>query len=133
MLIFAIVLLVLIPSVVILYPFVRRRRDDELVEDETSTQAELSRRWDSALAGLRTTELERAIGNLSEEDHAWLSQQYITEAAQVMRAMELEEQQQQELLEKIKLETERVRDRALGKQTDNQRSEKTQDSLEDVT
>ena len=104
-----------------------------MVEDETSTQPELSRRWDSALAGLRTTELDRAIGNLSEEDHIWLSQQYMTEAVQVMRAMELEEHQQQELLEKIKLETDRVRARALGKHTDSQCLKKTQDCLEDVT
>ena len=69
-----------------------------LFEDEGSTRSELSRRLNAALAGLRNTELESALGNLAEEDYRWLRQRHLTEAALIMKAMESEDTQAQALL-----------------------------------
>ena len=85
-----------------------------MFEDEGSTYAELSRRWDAAVAGLRNTELDQAIGNLDEPDYLWLREQYMTDAALVMKALELEEQQVQELLATVEEEVKRVRQGVLG-------------------
>ena len=41
-----------------------------------------------------TSELERALGHVSEDDYAWLQRQYMTHAAQVMKAMDREEEQE---------------------------------------
>ena len=114
MLVLIAVLLALLPAVAILYPFLRRLGRSELLEDESSPQAELARRWDAALAGLKNAELERAIGNLSEEDYHWLREQYMTDAALVMKRMELEEEQEQELLSTIDREVQAARRRVLG-------------------
>ena len=101
MLVLVAVLLTLIPLVAITYPFVRRLAQNEVLEDESSPHAELERRWESALAGLRTTEVEYGIGTLSEEDYRWLREQQMVEAAQVMKAMELEEEQEQDMLSRL--------------------------------
>ena len=69
----------------------------------------LVRRWDSALAGLRNTELDRAVGNLSDEDYGWLREQYMTEAVVVMKALELDEGRQRALLTRIEREMRRSR------------------------
>ena len=116
MLVFIAILLALIPAVAILYPFLRRLRETELAEDESSPQAELGRRWDAALAGLKNTELEWAIGNLAADDYGWLKKQYMTEAALVLKAMELEEEQEKEFLTTIKREVRQVRLRVLGQE-----------------
>ena len=108
------ILLALIPTVAILYPFLKRDVGNEWLDDESSPQAELERRWDSALAGLRSAELEYSIGNLDDEDYHWLRQQYMREAAIVMRSMELEEEQEEELLTSIEQEIQQVRRKALG-------------------
>lgn len=115
MLVFIAILLALVPAVAILYPLLRRRDDDVLYEDEGSPQSELAQRWDVALAGLKNAELEWAIGNLAEEDYHWLRQQYMTEAATIMKAMELEEQQEQELLASIEHELQQTR-RLIGEE-----------------
>ena len=104
------ILLVAMTAAVILYPFVRRSRHDDLVDDEGAPEAELGRRWDAALDGLRSAELERTIGNLSEEDYQWLREQYMSEAALTLKAMEIEERQRQELLDTIEYEVQRVRE-----------------------
>ena len=108
------ILLALIPAVVILYPFFRGKASGEVLVDEPSPSEELRRRWDNALAGLRNTELERALDNLSEEDYLWLREQYMTEAALIMKALELEQQQEEEMLASIETEIRLVRQRALG-------------------
>ena len=87
-----------IPAVVILYPFVRRHDDTASVLDESLPLAELERRWDAAIIGLRQAELELALGSVTEEDYQWLRGQYMTEAASVMKDMEIEEQHQEEML-----------------------------------
>jgi|TARA_Y100000310_G_scaffold320173_1_gene376299 hypothetical protein len=114
MLILISVLLVLLPAVAILYPLLRGSQSASLPEDESSPQAELTRRWNAAIAGLKNTELEAAIGNLEEEDYRWLREQYSNEAALVMKSMELEEAQEQELLLTIEQEIQQARLRAQG-------------------
>jgi len=108
------VLLALIPAAAIIYPFLRNLDAASVFADESSTHSELALRWEAAVAGLKTTELERAIGNLAEEDYLWLRERYMTDAALVMKAMELEEHQEQELLAGIEHEVQRVRQRVLG-------------------
>ena len=114
MLVLIAVLLALIPAVAIVYPFLRSRTDDLVFEDEASTYSALSMRWEAAVAGIKNTELEWAIGNLTEEDYRPLKEQYMTEAALVMKAMELEDQQEQELLADLEREVNQVRRRVLG-------------------
>lgn len=106
--------LVLLPAAVMVYPFLRRHQLPELLEDESTPQAELSRRWEANLASLRTAELERALGTLAEEDYLWLRQRYMVEAAAILKAMELEYQQEEELLASIEAEIAEARRRALG-------------------
>jgi len=114
MLILIALLLAAIPAVAVLYPFVMRGRSHEWLEDEGDPMAELERRWDAALAGLRNAELEFSIGNLDNEDYVWLRKQYMRDAAMVMRAMELEEDQEEELLAQVEQQIQEVRTRALG-------------------
>ena len=114
MLILIVILLVLLPAIVVTYPLLRRSGASAPVEDEGSREAELARRWDAALDGLRSAELEHALGNLEEPDYRSIREQYMTEAALVLKAMEVEEQQEQEFLDAIEEQTRSVRDRVLG-------------------
>ena len=114
MLVLIAVALALIPAIVIAYPFLRRGASREWLDDESSPMATLQRRWDAALDGIRSAELEYAIGSLAEEDYRWLRRQYMREAAVVMRAMELEQEEEEALLTQIESESERVRARVLG-------------------
>ena len=111
MLVLIAVLLALIPAAAILYPFVFRRGISTVFRDETSTYSELTRRWEAAIAGLKNTELEHAIGNLTQEDYYDLREQYMLEAANIMKAMELEDQQEEELLANVAMEVRAVRER----------------------
>lgn len=110
MLVLVALLLALVPAVAILYPFVRRRGGATL-EDESSPRAELARRWEGALAGLKSAELERAVGTLAEDDYLWLREQYMQEAAMVLKALELEEQEESEFLAQVQREVQQVRQR----------------------
>ena len=115
MLILIVTLLALLPALAILYPFLSKSVAARYAaEDETSMAADLSRRWSSAMAGLRNTELEHAIGNLDDENYALLREQYVTEAALVMKAMDLEEQQEQALRDEVDSQAREVRSRVLG-------------------
>ena len=118
MLVLIALLLALIPAAAILYPVLRRLGRSDLGQDEGSPEGELVRRWDVALAGLMNTELEHAVGNLSEEDYGWLREQYMTEAALVMKTMDLEEDRQRALLSSIKREVQRTRASSLGGDSD---------------
>ena len=111
MLVLIAVLLALIPAAAILYPFVFRRGISTVFRDETSTYSELTRRWEAAIAGLKNTELEHAIGNLTQEDYHDLREQYMLEAANIMKAMELEDQQEEELLANVAMEVRAVLER----------------------
>lgn len=114
MLILITVLLALIPTVAILYPFIFKRGISSVFHDETSTYSELIRRWEATVAGLKSTELEYAIGNLTDEDYADLNEQYMLEAARVMKAMELEEQQEDDLLASVAQEVRAAREKFAG-------------------
>ena len=104
-------LLALVPALVILYPFLGKRARSRRLEDEGSSQAELSRRWDAAFAGLKGTELEWTIGNLAESDYSRLREQYMTEAALVMKAMKPKQKQERELGSAIRRRGRRARTR----------------------
>ena len=110
MLVLIAVLIALVPAVAIAYPFVRRLGRDEIPAYEDSTGTELELRWDGAVAGLKGAELDWTIGRLAEEDYRWLRRQYMTEAALVLKAMELEEDREAEMLASIEreMESERV-------------------------
>ena len=112
MLVLVAVLLALLPAIAIIYPFVRGLGHDELPEEEISSKVELGLRWDAALAGLKSAELDWSIGRLAEGDYRWLRQRYMTEASVVMKAMEIEEEQQRDLLASIERELEEARVRA---------------------
>ncbi len=114
MLVLIALLIALLPAVAVLYPFLRRRSVSRAVVDEGSTEAELARRWDAALSGLKNAELEHAIGNLAQTDYKWLREQYMTEAALVMKAMDLELEQERDLLQSVRREIRSVRIRAVG-------------------
>ena len=116
MLVLIAIILALIPAIIIAYPFLRRGEQNEWLDDESSPLATLQRRWEAALDGIRSAELEHAIGNLSEEDYRWLRRQYMREAAVVMRAMELEHEEEEALLTQIEVESRRVRARVLGEE-----------------
>ncbi len=114
MLILAVIVLTLIPTIAILYPFLWGNPSEEGLVDEPSPSEELRRRWEAAVAGLRNTELEHALGNLPQADYEWLRDEYMTEAALVMKALELEQQQEEEMLAAIEAEIGRVREGIIG-------------------
>ncbi len=114
MLVLIAVLLALIPASAILYPFVFKKGLSSVFRDETSTYSELTRRWEAAIAGLKSSELEHAIGNLTEEDYLDLREQYMLEAAAIMKSMELEDQQEEELLATVAEEVRAVREGITG-------------------
>ncbi|MBM3934853.1 MAG: hypothetical protein FJ319_11240 [SAR202 cluster bacterium] len=113
MLIVLALILALVPVIAILYPYLRPA-SAQAPEDESSTFSELDRRWDAAISGLKSAELEYSIGSLPEQDYRALREQYLTEAALVLKAMELEEQQETELLARVEREVRSVRERFHG-------------------
>lgn len=109
--------LVAVPLAAILYPFLKRRGLHGVLTD-AEPHEELDMRWDSALAGLRSAELERAIGTLGEEDYQVLREQYMTEAALVLRSLEMEAGREADLLARVEEEIRRVREGFLGDDND---------------
>lgn len=114
MLILIAVLLVLIPAVAIVYPFVRGRYASYAPEDEAAPAVELSRRLEETLAALRNAELERTLGNLPEDDYRSLRESYMTEAALLMKALDVEEKEEQRLLASIETDIRQARLQASG-------------------
>jgi len=103
------IILTLVPALLILWPFVRGLRRDEFEYDEGAPQADLMRRWDAAVAGLTSTELDHSLGNLSDEDHQGLRTRLLTEAADLMREMELSEEEEERMLAALSEEVRGVR------------------------
>ena len=101
MIILLTVLVALVPALAILYPFLHGDNGEAQFQDESSLHSELVRRWDAVVAGLKGTELEWGVGNLTNEDYTFLKEQYMLEAVSIMKAMELEQEQEQELLSQI--------------------------------
>ena len=83
MLVLIAILLTVIPALIILYPLLKRVGSTELLKDESSLTSELNRRWDSVVAGLRT--------------------------AQILEAMELQEEEENELMQSLEQEIERAK------------------------
>ena len=109
MLVLIAIILTVIPALIILYPLIKRVGSTELLKDESSLTAELNRRWDSVVAGLRTAELELSIGNLSYQDYQWSKKAYAKETAQIMEAMELQEEEEKELMKSLEREIEKAK------------------------
>ena len=116
MLVLIAAVLALIPTLVIVYPFLRGSGRDRFWEDENPEREDLVRRLNAALAALRNGELEWDLGHLAEEDYRWLRQRHMTEAALIMKAMELEDAQERALRSTIEREIEQVRRHPLRQQ-----------------
>ena len=108
------IILTLVPALFILWPFVVGLRRDEFEYDEGAPQADLTRRWDAAVAGLASAELDHSLGNLSDEDYAGLRTQLLTEAADLMREMELSEDEEERMLFALSEEVRGARARIEG-------------------
>ena len=87
MLILIAILLALVPAVAILYPILRGAEPDSRPSDSADRE-DLARRWQEALAGLNNADLEHSLGNVDDEDYAWLRERYMTEAALALKAIE---------------------------------------------
>ena len=112
------IFLVLIPAIAILWPFVFTSKNTVPSDDETSVHFEWERRWETAVAGLKSAELEHAIGNLNRDDYTVLREQYMIEASVVMKEMELGEKQEEDLLDSIRLEMLAIRETVAGESVD---------------
>ena len=75
-------------------------------EEDGPPRSESSIRWNEALAGIRNAELEWSIGNLDERDYHWLREQYMMEATEVLKEMDLEDDAEREFLASIEAERE---------------------------
>ena len=129
MLVLITVMMAVFAAAAVLYPFLRDSGRGESTGDEGSFKDELDRRWDAAVAGLKNAELEWGLGNLAENDYQWLRRQYMREAALLMRAMELEPDQEEELLETVRLEVQHARLRAVGPDGEHERLGQTPGSV----
>ena len=114
MLVVIALILSLIPAAAVIYPFVRGVGRDEFADDESAPVADLMRRWDAAVASIRSTELENAIGNLDDADYRVVRRRLMTEAALVLNTMELEEAEKERLLANVRTEVREVRSRVEG-------------------
>ena len=114
MLLLAALLLALLPAAAIAYPFLVGRGDDDLPpEDDEGRETALALRWDAALSGLKSAELDWSIERLDEEGYRRLREAYMGEAALVMKEMDLEEEQERLMLESMAAD-EGADDRAPG-------------------
>ena len=114
MLIVITLFLVLIPTLAIMWPFVMGVRRDEFAEDESAPTADLMRRWDAAVTGLKSAELDHAIGNMPDEDYRVVRRQWMTEAAVVLKTMELDEAEEERMLTAVRTEVQAVRSKIEG-------------------
>jgi len=96
------VLICLVPFSAIAYPLIRKvATKNPAPVDESSLELELDRRWQAALEGMATSEIEFMVGNLSEPDYASLRESYMVEASIVLQMAQFSSQQQQEILEQV--------------------------------
>ena len=102
MLVVSAIIISVIPAILIAYPVLKKIASRmPLPEDESSLRADLERRWESALEGIRHAELEMSIGNLSEADYLWLKQVHMAEAANVLKTLEISAEKERLLIEEI--------------------------------
>ena len=121
------ILLTLVPALMIIWPFILGLRRDEFEYDEGAPQADLMRRWDAAVAGLASAELDHSLGNLSEHDYGGLRAQLMTEAADLMREMELSEHEEEQMLFGLRDEILAVRSRIEGEDGDDRERQNADD------
>ena len=96
------VLICLVPFSAIAYPLIRNvATKNPAPVDESSLELELDRRWQAALEGMATSEIEFMVGNLSEPDYASLRESYMVEASIVLQMAQFSSQQQREILEQV--------------------------------
>ena len=96
------VLVCFIPFSAIAYPLIRKiATKNPAPVDESSLELELDRRWQTALEGMATSEIEFMVGNLSEPDYSSLRESYMVEASIVLQMAQFSSQQQQEILEQV--------------------------------
>ena len=96
------VLICLVPFSAIAYPLIRKvATKNPAPVDESSLELELDRRWQAALEGMATSEIEFMVGNLSEPDYASLRESYMVEASIVLQMAQFSSQQQREILEQV--------------------------------
>ena len=96
------VLICLVPFSAIAYPLIRKvATKNPAPVDESSLELELDRRWQTALEGMATSEIEFMVGNLSEPDYSSLRESYMVEASIVLQMAQFSSQQQQEILEQV--------------------------------
>ena len=96
------VLICLVPFSAIAYPLIRKvATKNPAPVDESSLELELDRRWQTALEGMATSEIEFMVGNLSEPDYASLRESYMVEASIVLQMAQFSSQQQREILEQV--------------------------------
>lgn len=105
------ILLAAIPAAFILWPFVVELRRDEFDYDEGAPQADLMRRWDVAVSGLANAELDHGLGNMTDGDYSTVRQQLMSEAAAIMREMELSADEEERMLSALREEVRIVRAR----------------------
>ena len=70
-------------------------------EDESSLEADLDRRWESAIDGLHSSELEYSVGTLSLEDYKELREVHMLEAAVVLKMFDLSGEDEKLLFDQI--------------------------------
>ena len=114
MLVAIVIILTLAPALLILWPFIVGLGRDEFEFDEGAPQADLTRRWDAAVAGLASAELDHSLGNLSDGDYGDVRAQLMIEAADIMREMELSEEEEERMLAALREEMFDVRSRIEG-------------------
>tara|TARA_Y100000588_G_scaffold107344_1_gene117571 strand:+ start:356 stop:733 length:378 start_codon:yes stop_codon:yes gene_type:complete len=102
MLVLSAIIISVIPAILIAYPIIKKIASSASTpDDESSLQADLERRWESALEGIRHAELEMSVGNIDELDYQWLKQVHMAEAAMVLKALEISIEDEKSLIEKI--------------------------------
>ena len=110
------ILLAAVPAAFILWPFVVGLRRDEFDYDEGAPQADLMRRWDAAVSGLANAELDHGLGNMTDSDYSTVRRQLMSEAASVMREMELTGDEEERMLAALREEVRSVRSRVQPQQ-----------------
>ena len=96
------ILLCFVPGIAVIYPLWRKFSSmSPPPEDESSLEADLDRRWESAIDGLHSSELEYSVGNLSLEDYKELREVHMLEAAVVLKMFDLSGEDEKLLFDQI--------------------------------
>ena len=74
------------------------------------------RRWEAAVSGLANAELDHGLGNMTDSDYSAVRGQLMSEAASVMREMELTADEEDRMLAALTEEVRSVRSRVRPQQ-----------------